>query len=102
VANGELAKRLCPGYTASHTRPLSGGTGLGGPNDIARDNDGVFYICEQEANGEPPFVSIRDDNGTVLARWTIRHAHGLWVDTHGDIYLGLTTSHSVDKYVRVN
>jgi len=37
----------------------------------------------------------------VLARWEIRHAHGLWVDSHGDIYLGLTTNHSVDKYVRV-
>jgi hypothetical protein len=23
------------------------------------------------------------------------------VDSHGDIYLGLTTNHSVDKYVRV-
>ena len=76
-------------------------TGMGGPNDMARDNDGVFYICEQEADGEPPFVSIRDGDGAVLARWATRHAHGLWVDSHGDIYLGLTTSHSVDKYVRV-
>jgi len=76
-------------------------TGMGGPNDIARDQDGVFYICEQEADGEPPFVSIRDGDGGVLARWAIRHAHGLWVDSRGDIYVGLTTNHSVDKYVRV-
>ena len=76
-------------------------TGMGGPNDIARDKDGVFYVCEQEADGAPPFVSIRDGDGAVLARWEIRHAHGLWVDSHGDIYLGLTTNHSVDKYVRV-
>ena len=74
---------------------------MGGPNDIARDKDGVFYICEQEVDGTPPFVSIRDGDGAVLARWEIRHAHGLWVDAHGDIYLGLTTNHSVDKYVRV-
>src|SRR5712692_7614644 len=76
-------------------------TGMGGPNDLARDKDGVFYVCEQEADGAPPFVSIRDGQGAVLARWEIRHAHGLWVDSHGDIYLGLTTNHSVDKYVRV-
>jgi hypothetical protein len=61
----------------------------------------VFYVCEQEADGEPPYVSIRDGDGKVLARWAIRHAHGLWVDSRGDIYLGLTTNHSVDKYVRV-
>ena len=80
---------------------LSMWTGMGGPNDISRDKDGVFYVCEQEADGAPPFVSIRDGDGAVLARWEIRHAHGLWVDSHGDIYLGLTTNHSVDKYVRV-
>jgi DNA-binding beta-propeller fold protein YncE len=73
---------------------------MGGPNDIARDSDGVFYICEQEADGNPPRLCIRDGDGTVLARWDIRHAHGLWVDSRGDIYLGLTTNHSVDKFVR--
>lgn len=76
-------------------------TGMGGPNDIVRDKDGAFYICEQAANGQPPRLSIRDADGTVMAQWPIRHTHGLWVDSHGDIYLGLTTSHSVDKYVRV-
>lgn len=75
-------------------------TGMGGPNDIARDKDGVFYICEQEADGAPAFVSIRDGAGTVLARWEIRHAHGVTVDSHGDIYLGLTADRNVDKYVR--
>ena len=57
-------------------------------------------ICEQEADGEPPHTSVRDGDGNVLARWPTRHAHGLWVDSRGDIYLGLTTRHSVDKYVR--
>ena len=75
-------------------------TGMGGPNDISRDSEGIFYICEQEADGEPPHTSVRDGEGNVLARWPTRHAHGMWVDSHGDIYLGLTTSHSVDKYVR--
>ena len=76
-------------------------TGMGGPNDIVQGADGLFYICEQEADGNPPYVTIRDGGGEVLARWDIRHAHGIWVDSRGDIYLGLTTSHSVDKYVRV-
>lgn len=76
-------------------------TGMGGPNDIVQGTDGLFYICEQEADGNPPYVTIRDGEGEVLARWGIRHAHGIWVDSQGDIYVGLTTSRSVDKYVRV-
>ena len=75
-------------------------TGMSGPNHIARDKDGIFYICEQKADGAPGFVSIRDGEGTVLARWESRQVHGLWVDSHGDIYLGSTTNHSVDKYLR--
>ncbi|OGA39822.1 MAG: hypothetical protein A3G24_16230 [Betaproteobacteria bacterium RIFCSPLOWO2_12_FULL_62_13] len=75
-------------------------TGMNGPNHIARDKDGIFYICEQKADGAPGFVSIRDGEGTVLARWESRQVHGLWVDSHGDIYLGSTTNHSVDKYLR--
>ena len=58
-------------------------TGMGGPNDIVQGGDGLFYICEQEADGNPPYVSIRDSEGEVLARWGIRHAHGLWVDSQG-------------------
>ena len=76
-------------------------SGMGGPNDIVQGADGLFYICEQEADGNPPYVTIRDGDGEVQARWGIRHAHGIWVDSQGDIYLGLTTSQSVDKYVRV-
>ena len=73
---------------------------MGGPNDIARDSNGVFYLCEQAADDDGPVVTIRDGDGSVMARWEIRHAHGLWVDSTGDIYLGLTTDHSVDKWVR--
>ena len=78
-------------------------TGMGGPNDISQGPDGNFYICEQAADDNPSRLTIRDGDGEVLARWDLlRHAHGLWVDSQGDIYLGLTTSHSVDKYVRVS
>ena len=77
-------------------------TGMGGPNDIAQGPDGQFYIYEQEVDGNPPRVAVRDGDGEVLARWDVRHAHGIWVDSQGDVYLGLTTSQSVDKYVRVS
>ena len=75
-------------------------TGMGGPNDIDRDDEGTFYICEQEADGNPAYITIRDGDGKVLTKWATRHAHGLTVDRYGDVYVGLTTSHSVDKYVR--
>jgi len=75
-------------------------TGMGGPNDIARDRNGIFYICEQEADGNPAYICVRNGEGNVLAKWETRHAHGLTVDAHGDIYVGLTTNHNVDKYVR--
>ena len=75
-------------------------TGMGGPDNIVRDRDGIFYIAEQADESGDSHVSIWDGDGNVLQRWPIRHAHGLWVDSHGDIYLGLTIEQSVDKYVR--
>lgn len=71
----------------------------GRADDIARDTNGVFYICEQEADGNPAYICVRDGEDKVLAKWETRHAHGLTVDAHGDIYVGLTTNHNVDKYV---
>lgn len=76
-------------------------TGMGGPDNIVRDKDGIFYIAEQADESGDSHVSIWDGDGNVLERWPIRHAHGLDVDSHGDIYLGLTLEHSVDKYVRL-
>ena len=70
------------------------------PQDISIDKDGVFYTCERDEEGKPPQVSVLDQQGKVLARWPSRGAHGLWVDSHGDIYLALTGEKSVDKYVR--
>ena len=71
------------------------------PQDIAVDKDGVFHICERAGeDGSPPQVSVLDREGRVLARWHTRGAHGLWVDSHGDIYLALTGDKSVDKYLR--
>jgi DNA-binding beta-propeller fold protein YncE len=75
-------------------------TGMGGPNDITRGKDGNYYIAEQEDDGKPACVSVRDANGNVLARLESRHVHGVGVDSRGDIYAGLTQERSVDKFVR--
>ena len=75
-------------------------TGMGGPDNLVRDSEGFFYIAEQADESGDSHCSIWDGEGNVLERWPIRHAHGLWVDSNGDIYLGLTIEQSVDKYVR--
>ena len=77
-------------------------TALHRPQDIAVDFHGLFYICEGPVAGSSARVSVIDDGGTVLARWDSRSAHGLWVDSRGNIYLALVEDRSVDKYVRVN
>src|ERR1700726_1282460 len=76
------------------------GTGMRGQNDITRGKDGNFYIAEQEDGGKPAQVCVRDGQGTVLARFDSRHDHGVGVDSRGDIYAGLTTERSGDKFVR--
>jgi hypothetical protein len=73
---------------------------MGGPNDITRGKDGNFYIAEQEDDGKPAQICVRDGKGTVLARFASRHIHGIGVDSKGDIYAGLTQDRSVDKFVR--
>ena len=42
-----------------------------------------------------------DGHGNVITRLETRHAHGVGVDSRGDIYAGLTVDRSVDKFVRV-
>ena len=76
-------------------------TGMGGPNDITRAIDGTYVIAEQEVGDEPAYVCVRDQNGAVLVKMESRHVHGVGVDSHGDIYAGLTVDRSVDKFVRV-
>ena len=77
-------------------------TGMGGPNDITRGKDGIFYIAEQEYDDKPAYICIRDGKGNVLTRLESRHIHGVGVDSRGDIYAGLTVDQSIDKFVRVN
>jgi DNA-binding beta-propeller fold protein YncE len=75
-------------------------TGMGGPNDISRGKDGSYYIAEQEVDGGPAHICVRDGQGNVLARMESRHIHGIGVDSKGDIYAGLTQDRGVDKFVR--
>jgi DNA-binding beta-propeller fold protein YncE len=77
-------------------------TGMGGPNDIARDDNGIFYLLEQATATSKPSVSVRDGKGTVLTRWEMPHAHGMGIDRSGNIYVGRTKELRVDKYVRVH
>ena len=76
-------------------------TAPSGPNHVARGNDGLFYIAEQQAGDVPGFICIRDEAGKILARFATRHAHGICVDSRGDIYTGSTSDCSVDKFVRI-
>ena len=77
-------------------------TGMGGPNDMALDKDGIFYLLEQATDASKPSVSVRDGNGAVLTRWEMPHAHGMGIDSSGNIYVGRTKELRVDKYVRVH
>ncbi len=74
-------------------------SGMGGPNDISRGKDGNYYIAEQEADGNPAYCTVRAPDGAVL-KSASRHVHGIGVDSHGDIYAGLTQNRGVDKFVR--
>ena len=75
-------------------------TSMGGPNDIARGADGIFYVAEQEHDRKPAYVCVRDAAGAVLTRLESRHVHGVGVDSRGGIYAGLTVDRGVDKFVR--
>ena len=70
------------------------------PTDISLDSDDVFYVSQLATDDSPPQISVLDKQGGLLASWDSRSAHGLWVDSHKDIYLALTGEKSVDKYIR--
>ena len=100
------------------------------PSDIVVDQESVFYVSQfgfnvthrypewpapagsgsalKDAAGRrtirpdgPPQISILDAQGQVLAEWESRKAHGLCVDSQGNIYLALEDDRSVDKYTRL-
>lgn len=77
------------------------------PMDISQSPDGVFCISEGGRDARQGFtedtdsrISLMNQAGELLARWTIRGGHGSWIDAHGDIYVGVPDGVGVDKYVR--
>lgn len=71
------------------------------PMDISVDTEGVLYVSEGSVDGSSARVSVLTSEGEVLARFDCRGpGHGSWVDSHGDIYVGLNNPGGVDKFVR--
>ena len=71
------------------------------PMDISMDSEGTLYVSEGPVDGSSARVSVLDKQGTVLSRFPCRGpGHGSWVDSHGDIYVGLSDPGGVDKFVR--
>jgi DNA-binding beta-propeller fold protein YncE len=71
------------------------------PMDISVDTEGVLYVSEGSVDGSSARVSVLAPEGEVLARFDCRGpGHGSWVDSHGDIYVGLSNPGGVDKFVR--
>ncbi len=87
------------------------------PMDIAVDREGILYVGEgrvrdlsgSDVSGSSRRISVLDLKGNVLARFNSRGGrgtgHGIWVDSHGDIFLSFGSGREaiaggVDKYVR--
>jgi hypothetical protein len=71
------------------------------PMDITQDSEGIFHVSEGGVEGSSARVSVLDHDGKVLSRFDCRGpGHGSWVDSHGDIYVGLGSPGGVDKFVR--
>ena len=71
------------------------------PMDISVDREGVLYVSEGSVDGSSARVSVLTTEGEVLSRFDCRGpGHGSWVDSHGDIYVGLANPGGVDKFVR--
>lgn len=82
-------------------------TDLEAPNDIYIDRDEIAYIAEG-----PHRVSIWTLDGELLARWGEKgdapgqfadSPHGIWVDSHGDLYVAevATIPDRLQKFERI-
>ena len=71
------------------------------PMDISEDKDGALVVSEGPVDGSSARVSVLDTSGSVLARFDCRGSgHGSWVDSQGNIYVGLGNPGGVDKFAR--
>jgi len=77
------------------------------PTDLHIGADGVFYLAERESNEtQVNLLTLRDDQGNIMARWKTPRSHQVWPDAHGDIYLvsgiGRQTGEGIaTKYLKV-
>jgi len=87
-------------------------TGLNYPADVYIDNDqDIIYVAEIGGPTNQPRISIRDLKGNVLSSWEGREsegkgvlggAHGIWVDSRGDIYEGeIVHNPRLQKFAKV-
>jgi DNA-binding beta-propeller fold protein YncE len=71
------------------------------PMDISVDKEGILYVSEGSVNNSSARVSVLNRQGAVLSRFECRGSgHGSWVDSRGDIYVGLSNPGGMDKFVR--
>ncbi len=80
---------------------------LDGPNDLYIDGDDNVYMAEGRYR-----ISVFDLNGNLLARWGeqgdapgqfANGPHGLWLDSHGDLYVAEVPflDNRLQKFARV-
>ena len=80
------------------------------PGDVCVRDD-LVYVIEQGGPKGPPRVSILTAEGEPLASWDDSHpeapgalngGHGIWVDSHGDVYVAcIGQNPRVEKFARV-
>ena len=86
-------------------------TGLNYPSDVYMDwKKDIIYVAEIGGPRQPK-ISIRDRNGEEISSWEGREsdgkgvlevAHGIWVDSHGDIYEGeINRNRRIQKFARM-
>jgi len=86
---------------------------LNHPSDVYIDQQkDIIYVVESGGRSRQPRISIRDLKGDVLSMWEGREsegkgvlggvAHGIWVDSHGDIYESeIAREQRIQKFARV-
>ena len=90
---------------------ISEWAGLSLPSDVYIDQkDDVIYVAEI-GGPYPPRISIRDLKGNVLSMWeglesegkgVLEGPHGIWLDSHGDIYETELGEGRIQKFAKLS
>ncbi len=70
------------------------------PTDIFMVDDETVFIYERDVSPVADWISVRDKQGNVLARWDIPTSHQFWIDSHGDIFMTQSPKYQINKLVR--